>query len=78
MEDLPEKDWNHLRRAVELGRRGWGMVHPNPMVGCVIVKDGEVVGEGWHEVFGGSHAEVNALTKAGIRANGATAYVSLE
>jgi diaminohydroxyphosphoribosylaminopyrimidine deaminase / 5-amino-6-(5-phosphoribosylamino)uracil reductase len=53
-------------------------VHPNPMVGCVLVRDGEVVGEGWHRQWGGPHAEVLALQAAGSRAQGATAYVSLE
>lgn len=67
-----------MERAVELGRRGRGRVHPNPAVGCVIVREDEVVGEGWHEEFGGPHAEVLALAAAGSRARGATAYVSLE
>ena len=52
--------------------------HPNPMVGCVLVRDGEVVGEGWHEVAGAAHAEINALQDAGDKAKGATAYVTLE
>lgn len=68
----------HLERAVELGRRGWGQVHPNPLVGCVIVNDGETVGEGYHALFGGPHAEIAALEQAKLRAEGATAYVSLE
>jgi len=67
-----------LERARSLAQRGWGHVHPNPMVGCVIARDGEVVGEGWHQDFGGPHAEVNALLDAGVEAEGATAYVSLE
>ena len=67
-----------LLRAVDLGRRGWGRVDPNPMVGCVLVRDGEVVGEGWHRVFGGDHAEIRALSRAGERARGSTAFVSLE
>lgn len=71
-------DATFLRRAIELGRRGWGRVQPNPLVGCVIVEDGEVVGEGWHEEHGGPHAEVRALAEAGERARGATVYVSLE
>jgi diaminohydroxyphosphoribosylaminopyrimidine deaminase/5-amino-6-(5-phosphoribosylamino)uracil reductase len=71
-------DREHLERAVVLGRRGWGGVHPNPLVGCVLVRDGVVVGEGWHEEFGGPHAETRALEKAGPEAEGATAYVSLE
>jgi len=67
-----------LQRAVEIGRNGWGRVHPNPMVGCVLVRDGEVIAEGWHEALGGPHAEVNALRQAGDLSRGATAYVSLE
>lgn len=75
---LSAADERYLERAVELGRRGWGGVHPNPLVGCVLVRDGEVVGEGWHEEFGGPHAETRALERAGPDAEGATAYVSLE
>ena len=71
-------DRDFLQRAVELGRRGWGKVHPNPTVGCILVRDGEVVGEGWHSKVGGPHAEVHAIRTAGCRARGATAYVSLE
>ena len=71
-----EREW--LLRAVDLARRGWGRVRPNPMVGCVLVRYGVVVGEGWHEEFGEPHAEVNALAAAGGRAVGATAYVTLE
>jgi diaminohydroxyphosphoribosylaminopyrimidine deaminase / 5-amino-6-(5-phosphoribosylamino)uracil reductase len=67
-----------LRRALELAGRGWGRVAPNPMVGCVLVRSGEVVGEGWHRDYGGPHAEVEALRAAGERARGATAFVSLE
>ena len=65
-------------RAASLAGRGRGRVHPNPMVGCVLTRDGERVGEGWHERFGGQHAEVNAIRSAGDAAHGATAYVSLE
>ena len=72
------EDHAYLQRALELGRRGWGQVQPNPLVGCVIVKGGETVGEGYHAVFGGPHAEIAALEKATHRAEGATAYVSLE
>jgi diaminohydroxyphosphoribosylaminopyrimidine deaminase/5-amino-6-(5-phosphoribosylamino)uracil reductase len=67
-----------MLRALELARRGEGSVEPNPMVGCVIVKDGEIVGEGWHHRFGLPHAEVEALKVAGERAAGATMYVTLE
>jgi len=64
--------------AIELARRGWYTAKPNPRVGCVIVADGKIVGEGWHQRAGDAHAEVNALTMAGSLATGATAYVSLE
>lgn len=67
-----------LRRAEELGRRGWGRVHPNPLVGCVILREGRVVGEGWHREFGGPHAEVHALEQAGADARGSTLFVTLE
>lgn len=75
---LPPSDRAWLDRALELGRRGWSRVHPNPMVGCVIVRDGRVVGEGWHREFGGPHAEIVALEQARTHAEGATVYVSLE
>jgi diaminohydroxyphosphoribosylaminopyrimidine deaminase / 5-amino-6-(5-phosphoribosylamino)uracil reductase len=67
-----------MGRALALAIRGQGRVEPNPMVGCVIARGPEIVGEGYHEQFGGPHAEVNALAAAGERANGATAYVTLE
>jgi diaminohydroxyphosphoribosylaminopyrimidine deaminase/5-amino-6-(5-phosphoribosylamino)uracil reductase len=67
-----------IARAVELAQRGRGKTYPNPLVGAVVVRVGEVVGEGWHERHGGPHAEVNALRAAGDRARGATLYVSLE
>ena len=75
---LTESDREWLDRAASLAGRGWGRVHPNPMVGCVLTRDGQLVGEGWHEDFGGPHAEVNAIHSAGDSARGATAYVSLE
>jgi diaminohydroxyphosphoribosylaminopyrimidine deaminase / 5-amino-6-(5-phosphoribosylamino)uracil reductase len=68
----------HMRRALELARLGWGSVHPNPMVGAVVVRDGQVVGEGYHQRYGEAHAEVMALRAAGERARGATLYVTLE
>lgn len=67
-----------LERALELAERGRGTTHPNPIVGAVVVRGGEVVGEGWHERAGGPHAEVNALAAAGDRARGATLYVTME
>jgi len=71
-------DHRHMARALALAERGLYTTTPNPRVGCVIVKAGEVAGEGWHERAGGAHAEVNALAVAGAAARGATAYVSLE
>lgn len=71
-------DESAMRRALELAARGEGHVEPNPMVGCVVVREGEIVGEGWHERFGGPHAEVNALAAAGEAARGATLFVTLE
>jgi diaminohydroxyphosphoribosylaminopyrimidine deaminase/5-amino-6-(5-phosphoribosylamino)uracil reductase len=67
-----------LARALELAERGRGTTNPNPIVGAVLVRDGEVVGEGWHERPGGPHAEIAALEKAGEAARGATLFVSLE
>lgn len=67
-----------LRRAFVLAENGRGATAPNPMVGCVLVRDGEIVGEGWHAKAGEAHAEVDALAQAGERARGATAYVTLE
>lgn len=72
------EDRRWMRRAAELARRGWGRVAPNPMVGAVVVRDGEPAGEGWHAEFGGPHAEVAALRAAGERARGSTLYVTLE
>ena len=67
-----------MRRALVLARRGWGRTAPNPLVGAVVVRDGMVVGQGWHAEFGGPHAEVVALAAAGERARGADVYVTLE
>lgn len=71
-------DAHYMARALELARKGLYSTHPNPRVGCVIVRDGEVVGEGWHVRAGEPHAEVHALRQAGEHARGATAYVTLE
>jgi diaminohydroxyphosphoribosylaminopyrimidine deaminase/5-amino-6-(5-phosphoribosylamino)uracil reductase len=71
-------DGSMMSRALELARKGLYTTTPNPRVGCVVVNDGKVVGEGWHRKAGGPHAEVVALEKAGKRAAGATLYVTLE
>jgi len=68
----------YMARALELARKGIYSTHPNPRVGCVIVDDGIIVGEGWHARAGEPHAEVHALRHAGAKAKGATAYVTLE
>lgn len=68
----------YMMRCFELALRGAGWVHPNPMVGCVVVKNGRVVGEGYHSRFGGAHAEIMALKQASRKAKGATLYVNLE
>ena len=67
-----------MRRALELAERGRGLTSPNPMVGAVVARNGEIVGEGFHERAGGPHAEIVALEAAGARARGATLYVTLE
>jgi len=71
-------DFEFMARALRLAERGLYTTTPNPRVGCVLVKDNRVVGEGWHERAGGDHAEVVALKAAGASAAGSTAYVSLE
>ena len=70
-----------MRRAIEIAYRGKGCVHPNPLVGCVLVRDGEIIAEGWHGHLGGLHAEQAAIADAeekGISTSGSTAYVTLE
>jgi diaminohydroxyphosphoribosylaminopyrimidine deaminase/5-amino-6-(5-phosphoribosylamino)uracil reductase len=67
-----------MARAIQFAGQGRFTAHPNPMVGCVLVSNGEIVGEGWHEKSGSAHAEIHALRVAGVRARGATAYVTLE
>ncbi|MFP4623428.1 MAG: bifunctional diaminohydroxyphosphoribosylaminopyrimidine deaminase/5-amino-6-(5-phosphoribosylamino)uracil reductase RibD, partial [Gemmatimonadota bacterium] len=71
-------DAEFMRRALTLAEAGWGRVHPNPLVGAVVVREGVVVGEGAHREFGGPHAEVEALRNAGDAARGSTLYVTLE
>lgn len=67
-----------MRRALRLAERGRGRVEPNPMVGCVIVRGGRIIGQGFHRRFGGPHAEIEALRECGQAARGATVYVTLE
>ena len=71
-------DKKYMERALELAALGEGAVNPNPLVGAVVVRDGEIVGEGYHKKFGGPHAEVFALEMAGEKAKGADIYVTLE
>lgn len=74
----PEEDSQFMLRALQLAELGRGAVEPNPLVGCVIVREGTIVGEGWHQRFGAAHAEVNALAAAGEQARDADLYVTLE
>lgn len=67
-----------MRRAIELAKKGGGFVHPNPLVGCVVVNDGDIIAEGYHERYGGFHAERNALTYCKSEIKGASLYVTLE
>lgn len=71
-------DYTYMAQALQLAEKGLYSTSPNPRVGCVVVRDGEVVGSGWHQRAGGPHAEINALTAAGSAARGAVAYVTLE
>lgn len=78
---LNQEDFRHMRRALQLAQRGYGRVSPNPMVGAVLVKDNQVIGEGWHQKTGCAHAEVNAILDAkgkGNRVKNTTLYVTLE
>lgn len=75
---MTKTDTDFMKAALELAEKGCGLTSPNPMVGAVIVKDGQIVGRGWHEKAGGPHAEVNAIANAGSRARGAAIYVTLE
>lgn len=73
------EDFNHMRAALTLARRGLGMVAPNPTVGCIIVaSDGQIAGRGWTQIGGRPHAEYEAIKRAGNQCRGATAYVTLE
>ncbi|WP_245994552.1 bifunctional diaminohydroxyphosphoribosylaminopyrimidine deaminase/5-amino-6-(5-phosphoribosylamino)uracil reductase RibD [Desulfosoma caldarium] len=78
MMDLMPQDEHFMRRAIRLALKGRGHTSPNPIVGAVVVRDGRIVGEGFHQQLGGPHAEVHALRRAGTSAQGATLYVTLE
>lgn len=71
-------DYQYMAHAIQLAKKGLFTTHPNPRVGCVIVNNGQIVGEGWHQKAGYAHAEMNALAQARGYAEGATAYVTLE
>ena len=73
-----QQDIEYMQRAIALAKKGAGFVNPNPMVGCVVVKDNEIITEGYHEYYGGLHAERNALTHTTADCKGATLYVTLE
>ena len=73
-----QQDIEYMQRAIALAKKGAGFVNPNPMVGCVVVKDNEIITEGYHEYYGGLHAERNALTHTTSDCKGATLYVTLE
>ena len=73
-----KQDERYMMRCIELARKGWGWVNPNPMVGAVLVKEGQVIGEGYHQRYGGLHAERNALADCEVSPQGATLYVTLE
>lgn len=75
---MSRADYEYMARALQLAALGLNTAHPNPRVGCVLVRDGNIVGEGWHRRAGEAHAEIHALQQAGARARGATAYVTLE
>ncbi|MEM9587829.1 MAG: bifunctional diaminohydroxyphosphoribosylaminopyrimidine deaminase/5-amino-6-(5-phosphoribosylamino)uracil reductase RibD [Planctomycetota bacterium] len=77
MTDFTAEDRRWMQMAIDLSRQGEGKVEPNPMVGCVLVRDGQEIGHGFHRSFGGPHAEVDALARSSS-ARGATAYVTLE
>src|SRR5687767_9205710 len=71
-------DIGFMHAALRLAEQGWGRVHPNPIVGAVVVADRKVIAEGYHKEYGGPHAEIEALNAAGEKARGATLYVTLE
>ena len=78
MLDNSPSDEYFMARAISLAKQGWFTTHPNPRVGCVLVRDNQPIAEGWHQYAGQGHAEVIALRQAGEKARGTTAYVTLE
>ncbi|MEA4827124.1 MAG: bifunctional diaminohydroxyphosphoribosylaminopyrimidine deaminase/5-amino-6-(5-phosphoribosylamino)uracil reductase RibD, partial [Clostridium sp.] len=71
-------DYKYMKRAIELSKLGIGYTYPNPLVGAVIIKNGKIIGEGYHAFYGGPHAEINAFKNAIEDVKGATMYVTLE
>jgi len=76
--NINKEDAGYMKMALELAKKGIGRVNPNPLVGSVIVKDGKIIGEGYHKMFGEAHAEVHAIENAGEETENATIYVTLE
>ena len=76
--DFSANDHKLMARALQLAKRGIATTQPNPRVGCVIVKEGKIIAEGWHEKAGSAHAEIMALQQAGDQIRGATAFITLE
>ena len=76
--ETPDAPARFMRRAIALARRGEGWTSPNPLVGAIVARRGQIVAEGWHRRLGAEHAEVMALRRAGRRARNATLYVTLE
>ena len=77
-EEVIMTDTTYMQLAIDLAKKGCGWVNPNPMVGAVIVKDGQIIGQGYHERYGQLHAERNALKHCSVSPEGATIYVTLE
>ena len=78
MTEFTKEEVGYMSEALRLAKQGCFTTHPNPRVGCVIVSDGDIVGKGWHQSYGGPHAEIHALHDAGKKAKKATAYITLE